>query len=246
MFKVITVMYTLISLTNGFNLFQFNPRTKSNREINVMGKGPPLLFSPGLFGTMPKHFYGELLNNLKKNVTIITINDFLPLKIDDIDEIATALSVDKLSLLTHSSFDPPILTSERLNLAILCDPISIPTIDLTGIHPKSVETGIPIYGIKAEKAYFAQNPVPEFQNPIIEGNYEFEIYPGVGHVDILNDFWSELALKTGLWEGISPEVVNYNEWKKIPTNKPDRKKYRKYVSDKILEFINNKSMIQNI
>lgn len=242
MFKAITIFCSIITLSDAFNLFQPKPRTKSNREIQIMGRGPPVLFSPGLFGTMPKYFYGELLNNLKKNVSLITINDFLPLGINDIDEIATALSVDKLSLITHSSFDPPILTSERLNLAILCDPISIPTIDFTGIKPKCVETKIPILGIKAEKAYFARNPIPDFQNPTIIGDYKSEIYSGVGHVDILDDFWSQLALRTGLWEGIVPEVLDYKDWKVPPSSKPDRKKYRKYISGRILEFINNTTL----
>lgn len=238
MIKFVTLFY-LITSGLSFNLFINKPKTASGRELIVIGKGPPVLFSPGLFGTMPKLFYGEFLNNLKKNISIVTINDFYPLKLDDISEIADSIAVDKMSLITHSSFEPNILTCDRLNAAALCDPISIPDIDFSGIKPKSVLTEIPILGIKAEKAYFSKNPIPKFQYTEIIGDYIEEIYPGVGHPDILDDFWAELALKTGLWEGISPDIVNFTNWKLLPNNKPDRKKYRENISKKILDFLNN-------
>ncbi len=238
MLRIISLSYLLISVLS-FNIFSPKPKTSSGRELLVIGKGPPVLFSPGLFGTMPKWFYEEFLNNLKKNVSIVTINDFYPLKIEDICEIADSIAVDKLSLITHSSFDPNILTCDRLNSAVLCDPISIPNVDFTGIKTKSVTTDIPILGIKAEKAYYSKKSIPEFQCTEIIGNYIEEVYPGVGHPDILDDFWAEIALKTGIWEGISPDIVNFTDWKLLPNNKPDRKKYREYTSKRILEFLFN-------
>ena len=210
MLRIISLSYLVISVLS-FNIFSPKPKTSSGRELIVVGKGPPVLFSPGLFGTMPKWFYGEFLNNLKKNVSIVTINDFYPLKIDDICEIADSIAVDKISLITHSSFEPNILTCDRLNAAALCDPISIPDFDFSGIKTKSVTTDIPILGIKAEKAYSSKKSIPEFQCTEIIGNY------------------------INIWRN----NINFTDWKLLPNNKPDRKKYREYISKRILEFLFN-------
>ena len=46
----------------------FSPSVKlqSGRDVKLVGKGPPLLFSPGLFGTMPSFIYNSLIDELKK------------------------------------------------------------------------------------------------------------------------------------------------------------------------------------
>ena len=41
----------------------FNPSVKlsNGRTATLNGRGPPVLFSTGLFGTMPQQFYNELI-----------------------------------------------------------------------------------------------------------------------------------------------------------------------------------------
>ena len=48
----------------------FTPSIKTNKgeKLTISGNGPPILFSPGLYGTMPSQFYNNFLNKLKKNI----------------------------------------------------------------------------------------------------------------------------------------------------------------------------------
>ena len=44
----------------------FNPSIKlsNGKTATLNGQGPPVLFSTGLFGTMPKQFYNQLIKKL--------------------------------------------------------------------------------------------------------------------------------------------------------------------------------------
>ena len=50
-----------IRLTNAF--FSPSVKTSSGKKLNIVGQGPPFLFSTGLFGIMPLFYIQILLMN---------------------------------------------------------------------------------------------------------------------------------------------------------------------------------------
>tara|TARA_B100001093_G_scaffold520417_1_gene615633 strand:+ start:3705 stop:4403 length:699 start_codon:yes stop_codon:yes gene_type:complete len=224
-----------------FILSFFNPtiNLSSGKKCTLSGKGPPVIFSGGLFGTMPSFAYSDYLGPLKKNFTIVTINGFSPIVQDDIYDITSALSVDSVAYISHSSFNPDVLECTKINKAVLFDPICIPKITMSGLEQPIISVDYPILSIKAEKLYNTDVPLPELQNPIFDGNISDLIYENVGHPDILNDFWADLAKKYGFWDCLDIETIEYKKWtfNKYNSISSMRKKYRKFASDKTFEFI---------
>ena len=170
----------------------FTPTIKTNKgeQLTVSGNGPPILFSPGLYGTMPSRFYNNFLNKLKKNNTIITYNNLQQLNRDSINDVTEAIGVDKISYVSHSSFDSDILNNEIINKAVLLDPITVPNINFNGIEKNQIKPKFSILIIKAEKLYKTETPLPDWQeiefldNQLVTEEY----YENVGHTDILDDF----------------------------------------------------------
>ena len=98
---------------------------KSGGTVSLYGSGPPVVFSSGLFNSMPSWLYTELFDNMKRNVTlVVSPASFLSDK--RIDDIADALGAQSVGLFLHSSINPGVLTSKRLSCAVLCDPITLP------------------------------------------------------------------------------------------------------------------------
>ena len=231
----------LCSLLSVSGFFNPSTRLQSGKTITLMGKGPPLLFSSGIYGTIPKFVYNEFLNGLRKNFTIITIDGFNPITYDDIDDVANTIKTDKLAYVSHSSFQPEILESPRINTAVLFDPISIPKVNFNGVEGYTIDLDYPLLIIKADKLYNAVNPLPEWQNIEFNGEVNYELYKDVGHPDILDDNWANIAKRLGLWEMAEGKTMNFKEWKFDSKNSiPQiRKNYRKYAYIRVSEFINN-------
>ena len=61
-----------------------------------------------------KLLYNDLINSLKKNVTIISLDNLSPLSKKDIGDIADSLNVNSISYLSHSSFYSEILESDKI------------------------------------------------------------------------------------------------------------------------------------
>ena len=240
-------MFSLTSiLALSFNLFNPSIMLNSGKRLSVIGNGPPVVFSAGLYGTMPRLLYNDFINTLKNNITIVSINDFKPITKTDIDDIANSLGVDSVSYISHSSFYPEVLESKKINKAILIDPICLPKIDIEGmnsleIKPPKINVDYPLKIFKAEKLYNTKKPLPDWQTPTIEGNVDDEIIVNIGHPDILDDFWANIAKKIGFWETTEGEIVNHKDWKFTQKNniEKSRKEYRNYISDKCLKFLNN-------
>ncbi len=238
--KNIIFLILLINFINCFSIFSKTIITKNNNKISISGNGPPILFSSGLYDAMPNFLYSNFLNNLKKNFTIISVNNILPINSKhQIDDIADSLNVDKISYLSHSSFFPNILNSDKINKAIFLDPIIIPGIGNNNIGTCIIDNNFPVLVIKAEKLYQGNSRLPNIQNPFFQGEIYEEYYNHVGHPDILDDIWSDLAKQFGLWEMTENSIMNYSTWKY--NNKNDiyniRKKYRKNLSSKCSEFL---------
>lgn len=238
-----TLFFLGVGVVSGF----FNPSIKmpSGRDITLVGNGPPVVFSSGLFGTMPSQIYSSFINEIKNNVTIITFNDFGTVNKNDFEDVVNSLGVSKAGFISHSTFDTDVLTSEYLTGAVLCDPIVIPKINIFNFQNNYINNKSPTLAIKASKTYNSDFSVPDFQIPMMTNDYSEETYPDVGHVDILDDFWANIGLKTNFWEGPTGNKVNFENWDKniLKSNQKNSKKiretYRKFIAHKVMKFFLN-------
>ena len=222
-------------------------KLNSGKSIDIKGNGPPLLFSTGLFGIMPNFLYSNIQNKLSKNFTLILNTDYKPLLYKDIEDITDKLQVDYISLFSHSSINDKILESNYINKIVLCDPITIPNINFDGFSNKKIRSNAKILSIKAEKLYNSDLTLPQYQNPIFLNNklYSETIYQEVGHPDILDNAWADLAIFSTLWKGASPDkkINKFKDWKyKKQKNRNNeiykkREEYRKFIVNEISEFI---------
>jgi len=82
-------------------------------------------------------------------------------------------------------------------------------------------------------------PLPEWQDPIIDGNVTEIMYKNVGHPDILDDLWADLAKKYGFWDACDGETSEFKKWRFSNANSINkiRNKYRLFVSKKSRDFI---------
>lgn len=117
----------LTLLTSTLCLFEPTVRLPNGHSVTLYGSGPPVVFSSGLFGTMPRRLYTKLFRKMTPNVTLAVLNDVAPVTVQTVEDIAESLSVDKVSFFSHSSFDASILNSPVLHSAVLCDPVVLPT-----------------------------------------------------------------------------------------------------------------------
>ena len=130
---------------------------------------------------------------------------------------------------------------------VLCDPIIIPNLNTLMGNSKKIDTTGDILIIKAEKLYRSDRQLPEVQNPIFNKKkiYKELLYKDVGHPDLLNDYWANLAIKTQLWRGIKieRERKKFKDWKFDKNNnyrtklKEKRKEYRKFIKEETINFI---------
>ena len=137
-----------------------------------------------------------------------------------------------------------ILTSDKINYAILCDPITLPDIDFRGFVSQEIVTNCNVKIINAEQGYKKSNQLtlPDFNAPVIKGNVDIETYLGVGHVDIIDDFIADEILKLGFWESIPSPKQTFNNWswKKMmrKSEKRDiRTEYRKHVAKTVEQIV---------
>lgn len=219
----------------------FNPTMKLNsgKKITIKGSGPPVLFSTGLFGTMPQLFYGNVINSLKKNFSIIEIEGFNPIVKHDIYDIVNKLSVTSIGYISHSSFNPDVLETSKINSAVLIDPICIPSLSPSGFQTRDIYLEYPVQIFYAEKLLDTDAPLPHWQRPNFYGDITTEIVKDVGHPDILDNFWADVAKGLNLWGTAENELVDFNKWTYNNSNsiKKTRMEYRKNIANQCIEFI---------
>ena len=233
------IMNTLIVAALSF--FAPSVPLKSGGKVCLYGSGPPVVFSSGLFNSMPSWLYTEIFDHMKQNVTLVVAPPFLNDK--RIDDIADALGAESVGFFSHSSINPSVLTSTRLSRAVLCDPITLPELTTAGMTSSVIQSSCPILILRARKAYDAKIPIPEINSPVIEGDCTYDIIDNVGHPDILDDKWANMAEQTNLWPTVSNIKTPYHEWKLQPKGEDDlflkltRSKYRKQVADRAIQFL---------
>ena len=151
----------------------------------------PVVFSSGLYGTIPKFAYNNLFQNLK-NVSVV--NSEFPLNKRNFEALCDIYEQDKMPIISHSSLDTDILNSHRLQKALLFDPATLPEISKSGLIQKTVHPRAPV-NIVLTKFYASFVKTP-FQ-PNVENAHTIQLDYG-GHSDLLDGMWPLLAEKMGI------------------------------------------------
>jgi hypothetical protein len=234
-------MISIVFSSLGF----FNPtvRLESGRNIKILGKGPPVVFATGLYGTVPYQFYNTVVNECKKELSMVVFDDISPIMKKDVEEAADAIGAQRVGFLSHSSIDLDILTSDRVEKAMLHDPITLPQLSLIGLETSEVETELDVTVINAENLLNGKVPLPAFNIPIIEGNCNYITDMNVGHSDMLDPFWAGTARRFPLWNSDIKKAsfLDYENWKfKKVSDEGLMKDYHKKVSKRIKELFTEK------
>jgi len=118
------------------------------------------------------------------------------------------------------------------------DPINIPWLSFQGLSNSNINLNFPTLIIKAEKLYIGSKTLPEWQDPEFKNEVKTLIYDDVGHPDILDNTWANIAKNIGLWEMANGKKMNYSDWKyNMKSEIPNlRKTYRKNIAKKIVNF----------
>ena len=200
------------------------------------------MFSGGLYGSMTHRIYSQLINDLKKDFTIINFNNIGLTKREDLESLADALGVKKIGFISHSSVDHTILESNRLEKAVLCDPVGLPNIQ-NGFTSSTITSIAPVLLLNDEKAYNSEFPfiINGFSLDIMGADVIEETFQEMGHADILDDTWANVAGHWGI-EGVkfSPSKLNFDEWsndlRQTSEKTQIRNEYRSKIASKIKDF----------
>ena len=174
---------------------------------------PSIVFSCGLFNTMPSLMYRGVINRVRENVTIHTPPNALTRR--SFEQLCDDLEADKMPLVIHSSFDSSILGSHRLERALLIDPATAPALSVTGLVPMTIQSRAPVHVIKS-KLYDSFVPVP-FRPKVTNAVYTSS--PIGGHSDFLDPVWTRSASALG-----------------IPSDHESCDEFRDYIVDQIVDW----------
>jgi hypothetical protein len=170
----------------------------------------PLVFSSGLYSAIPTFFYSNLLQNID-NVSII--NPRSPLTRKRFELLCDQYEQDKLPLVAHSSIDPKILDSHRLEKALLFDPAALPVLSTSGLAPITVHSRAPVNIILTK---FYGSFVKDSFQPKIENANVINLDYG-GHSDILDGMWPWMAEQMGI-KSDTHNIEKYKNFIKIYLN----------------------------
>lgn len=209
--------------------------TPQGKRVEVRGTGPPVLFSSGLYGTMPHWAYSSFLNKVRKRLSIVHVDGVVGAA--ELEDLADALGVRTMGAIVHSAVRRDLIASPRLCRAVLLDPVAVP-------WPfASNQSATPALVVRAERSYNAR--VPFVPPPLALEPPEGAVtvfQPGVGHSDILDDMWADLADRIGIRGARSeqPAAVEYAQWSAPATEADPRARrlaYRDRVATMTVEFL---------
>lgn len=174
---------------------------------------------------------------MQKNVSLIVVNDAVPITRDIVEDIADTLAVDTVGFFAHSSFDASILETPRINSAVLCDPVALPRIaiqlntiqnSISNFDSVSVDSDARFLILKAGLAYAedaetdevmsnGSSPprIPNFLTPRTPADRTTSVViHDVGHADLLDDPWANLGNRILPWmRGVSVPIRPFLQWK---------------------------------
>lgn len=187
---------------------------ESGDRISLYGSGPPVLFSSGLFGTMPRRIYSDLFKLLTRNVTMVVLDSPSPVTARTVADVTATLAVDRVGFLSHSSLDSNILASAHISSAVLCDPVVLPPLTsvMAGTSPQFAPA-FDVLAVQAQLAYDADRPgIPAFISPSCPHATVVRV-PDVGHADLLDDMWADLGPRVLPWmSGGRRATIPFEEW----------------------------------
>lgn len=200
------------------------------QTATLEGNGPPVVFSPGLFGTMPTFLYRSLFAKMKKNVTLVTLDGLTVVTAESVNRVASALGVEQVGFMSHSSFDVGLLASPRIRSAVLCDPVVLPSLFPT-FTPPNIDTTFPVLALRAERSYEVDTPIPNFFEPTPTSAsadlWKTECMAGVGHACLLDDTWANMGVQVVPWiQGPVPDSKNFSTWSLHTSRAADVKRIR--------------------
>lgn len=195
-------------------------------KVTSQGCGPPVLFATGLRNLMPSTGYSQFLNILAQDMKVIHYRQG-PLDENIMEYISNYyVGGDKVSYIGHSSLSPSIMQSNLIDRAVLLDPSATPSgfdINLQRWTAQRIRPSCDVLVIDAE--YTLQTFVPDGFNLIVSGASRQTSF-GVGHADILDDFYAETCHQLGI-RGCS-----------FRSNaRTIRSRYRKDVADQAIRFL---------
>lgn len=233
------MIITIIGITA---FFSPSVRLENGRNVKVIGKGPPVVFCPGLYGTMPTNLYNSLINGIKKDLSVIVFDDLSPVYKSDLEYAADAIGANKVGFLSHSAIDLDILNSDRIEHALLHDPITSPQFSFMGLETSEIDTDLKVTIVNAENTVNGNIPLPNFNIPKINGNCDYIVDLNVGHADILDPMWSGFARKFPLWNsGLKKySLMDYGDWVFSSRKNDDTEDYRRFVIDRIKNIFSKK------
>lgn len=238
MLPVITSLFSLSFLATNLPL-------RSGGSVSLHGRGPPILFSTGLFGTMPHWIYSEFFKQMTPNVTMVVLNGPSPLTGDRIEEIADAVAVDRIGFFAHSSTDRHILDSSRVGSVVLCDPVVMPQLSLPfQMTSSEVVNPIPFLVLRAGQSYTSfedgPSPIPNYLGPQLPSeSTDTTTFDGMGHADLLDDTWADLGASTIPWmRGPASPTRPFRDWSFTRSSREiskARRTYRRSVAHRALD-----------
>jgi hypothetical protein len=162
-----------------------------------------VVFSSGIYGTIPKSVYNNIFASLAQNVSIINAPG--PLNRRKFELLCDEYEQQKLPLIAHSSFDPDILESYRLEKALLFDPATLPLLSTSGLMSVTIQPRVPVNIVLSK---FYDTFVKKAFQPKIEGAALMQLDYG-GHSDLLDGMMPWVAQKIG----IKSDTENIQEYK---------------------------------
>ena len=165
-----------------------------------------VVFSPGLYGNIPSIAYSSVLDNVRaQNCSVLTPAGTLTKQV--FEKLCDANEKDKLPLIAHSSINPEVLTSHRLERALLLDPAVLPNIGIGGLTPRKIKARAPVHIILTR---FYDSFVKAPFQPEVEDADIVQLCYG-GHSDLLDGVLPWVASKIGI-ESDPDGITKYKEF----------------------------------
>ena len=206
----------------------------SLQDLKIVGSGPPVVVSTGLFNTVPSLFYSDMMKQMQKKMTLVRSEMAGPIRKTDIDLIADFLRVDRVGFFSHSSFDRLVLESPRLHRAVVCDPICLPSLRRMD---RRVTAACPVLEVRARRLYSGTIPLPQFNRIVVDGDVTRLECNAAGHTDIMDDAWADAANVIGLWDAMVEERFTYHNYKYVERRRIPRREYRAELTEQIVNFL---------
>lgn len=211
-------------------------QTASGIRVSASGNGPPVLFTSGLYGTMPHVAYSSFLSLLRREFTVLKASR--PVGASEVDGIAECVGTEQIGVVAHSSILKSMLASRRIYKSVLLDPVVLPAV----FGSNACSPSHPCLVVRASRAYDSRYPfIPSAFKLSVEGATEV-VEEGMGHSDLLDDFWADAGENAGI-KGVrsfQSEEVSFSAWRRAPPASKSvpakRREYRERIAGCIVDF----------